>query len=254
MNKIRKNFIHYTFSFGVLLTTIYCSTSGQASPRYFKEDFKCSKEFIESEKDTKYLVGREAYIQNLIPEFNGESVIIAGESTAALFNENLIKEHLPGYKITNRAIPGETTVLFLSSLDSHILKYRPSTIVLAIGGNDLLGGRCLTTIERNVFLILTKIQTQLPGTKVVLVSIPPVVDWNVSSVAVYFNTRLQLLASASRNIEYLDLWPMLADPEKPVLAQKFRIIDKRGKVDRVHFNKQGYELFAKELKKKLSGR
>lgn len=234
-----------------LVFSTNCSSATSKTPVYFQSDFKCMTDFVPAEKDKEYLINREVYVRKLMPKYNGQPIIVAGESTAALMKEELLKEKLPGYSISNQAIPGETTVLFLASINDRIIRHKPSVVVLAIGGNDILGGRCLTAIERNVSVILNTIQDQSPRTRIILVSIPPVIDWNVSTVAVYLNERLKGLAEQNRNVDYLDLWPELADPEKPVLAEEFHIVNEKGKKDKIHFNPKGYDAFARLLKSKL---
>lgn len=232
---------------------IQCSSGTVMDPaygtNYFDDQFECTQGAVEQEKNSKYHARRLLWIEELKKRKTDSPIILAGESTAALFTEDMLQEFLPNHRISNQAIPGETTVVFLTALDDLVIKARPKVVILAIGGNDILGGRCLSTILRNTEIILDTIHRKLPRTRVLLVSIPPVVSWKVSSVAGHLNLGFQQLVNRKPFAEYVDLWPHLADEKRPVLDKKYQLyLEDKGKVDQVHFNKEGYKRFAEAIK------
>ncbi|MCB1306072.1 MAG: hypothetical protein KDK37_17410 [Leptospiraceae bacterium] len=235
----------------VLFSGVGCFSGTVMEPaygtNYYDQDFECVQGLVPQESDKKYLSRRLTYMAALPQVAPNSHTIITGESTAALFTPERLQTYLPGKNISNRAIPGETTVVFLSALDELVIKSRPRTIILAIGGNDLLGGRCIGTIVQNTELILKTIHQKLPAARVLLLSVPPVVSWKVSSVAGYLNLGFQQLSDRLGYVQYVDLWPYLADEKRPMLAEKYRQVYK-GKVDQVHFNEEGYKQFAEALK------
>ncbi|MBW7858782.1 MAG: hypothetical protein H3C43_10945 [Leptonema sp. (in: Bacteria)] len=197
------------------------------------------------------------------PVMGNPFLVIAGESTAALFTEEVYRTELSEFPTVNRAIGGETTGLFLSSMDADIIALKPKVVFLSIGGNDILDGRCISKIKENMQLILFKFTTQLPGTHVLLAGVPPVRSWKVNSVTPYFNDLLRNLASQyGPNVEYFDLWPILADPDRPILDDRFMVTitkeatllqkltgnDEPEEYDLIHFNQDGYREIAKNLK------
>lgn len=239
-----------------LILFAQCSSGTVMKPaygkNYFDDQFECTHGPVEQEKNKEYHIRRLAWIAALPEPAPNSKIILTGESTAALFTPQLLEEYLPGYNITNRAIPGETTVVFLAALNDLVIKHKPGTVILAIGGNDLLGGRCISTILRNTELIVDEIHRRLPNTRILLVSIPPVVSWKVSSVAGHLNLGYQQLALRKPFVDYVDLWPSLADEKRPVLAKKYQIyIEQKDSVDQVHFNQEGYRRFAEVLKRHL---
>ncbi|MCB1137949.1 MAG: hypothetical protein KDK23_04300 [Leptospiraceae bacterium] len=240
----------------LVLFLAQCSSGTVMKPaygaNYFDDQFECTTGMVEQESNKDYLLKRLAWIAALPEPSENSGIILAGESTAALFTPDLLKKHLPEYNITNRAIPGETTLVFMANLDELVTKHRPRLIILAIGGNDLLGGRCLSTIVKNTEIILDEIHRKLPGTRVLLVSIPPVVSWKVSSIAGHLNLGFQQLVNRKPFVEYVDLWPYLADEKRPALAPQYQLYyEKKDKVDQVHFNAEGYAKFAEALRKHL---
>ncbi|MCB1168688.1 MAG: hypothetical protein KDK25_00055 [Leptospiraceae bacterium] len=247
--------ISATLTFLILLLA-QCSSGTVMKPaygaNYFDDQFECTTGKVEQESNKDYHLKRLAWIAALPEPPAGSNIILTGESTAALFTPDLLKKYLPEYNITNRAIPGETTVVFMASLNELVIKHRPRLIILAIGGNDLLGGRCISTILRNTEIILDEIHRKLPGTRVLLVSIPPVVSWKVSSIAGHLNLGFQQLVNRKPFVEYVDLWPYLADEKRPALAPRYQLYyEQKDKVDQVHFNAEGYARFAEALRKHL---
>lgn len=248
-------------------TTPYTHLRGAPGTDYFRPEFACKKGALPKEQDALYLLMREQLRTTAFrsPVSEPPYMVIAGESTAALFDERIYKKELSEFTIMNRAIGGETTVLLLTAMDQDIIALRPKVIFISIGGNDILGGRCLSEIRDNVQLFLFKVRTQLPETHVILAGVPPVLSWKVNSVTPYFNAMMADLAKeAGPKVEYFDLWQILADPDRPVLQQRFAVLihpqltlmqrmmgNKEQDLidyDRIHFNEYGYIEIARHLK------
>lgn len=248
-------------------TTPYTYLKGAPGTDYFRPEFDCKKGALPKEQDALYLLMREKLRATAFRSAVSEPpfMVIAGESTAALFDERIYKRELPEFTILNRAIGGETTSLLLAAMDQDIIPLRPKVIFISIGGNDILGGRCLSEIRENVRLFLFKVRAQLPETHVILAGVPPVLSWKVNSVTPYFNAMLADLARESGpKVEYFDLWQILADPDRPVLQKRFAVIihpqltlmqrmmgSKEQDIieyDRIHFNEYGYIEIARQLK------
>jgi lysophospholipase L1-like esterase len=247
-------------------TTPYTHLRGAPGTDYFRPDFACRKGPLPKEQDARYLLLREQLRSSFrAPVSQYPFLVIAGESTAALFHEGIYKKELPEFSIMNRAIGGETTVLLLTAMDQDIIPLRPKVIFLSIGGNDILSGRCLSEIRDNIGIFLFKVRTQLPETHVILAGVPPVLSWKVNSVTPYFNAMLSDLArEAGPKVEYFDLWQILADPDRPVLQKRFtipipqnltliqRMMGRKEEdtveYDRIHFNEFGYIEIARNLR------
>lgn len=262
-----------TISLGAILilfstcTTPYTHLRGAPGTDYFRPQFNCKRGLLPKEQDAAYLLLREKLRKTAFrkPVAEPPFMVIAGESTAALFDERIYKKELPEFTIMNRAIGGETTPLLLSAMDEDIIALRPRVIFLSIGGNDILGGRCLSLIRDNIRLFLFKVRTQLPETHVILAGVPPVLSWKVNSVTPYFNQMIADLADeAGPKVEYFDLWQILADPDRPVLQRRFAVVippeltlmqrlmgrteQDLMQYDRIHFNEYGYIEIARQLK------
>lgn len=250
MNSVLK---YSLFSVCLLLAT-QCRT---ADPRpetigqdYLDREFKCTEAPLPVESDIRVRLMRAGFRDAWKGRTNAD-IVFTGDSTMAIFGGDRLQTMLPGFDIVNRAIGGETTAGLLERLDQDIVTLRPRVVAIVIGGNDLLGGRCMRIALQNTQLILQKLKASLPNTRVIMVSIPPVVSWKASSITPYYNRKLEYM-TRDLGITFLDLWPAMGDLEKPGLKQEYRFIMPNGKEDQVHFNEAGYLVFANLLRPLLA--
>jgi len=171
-------------------------------------------------------------------------IVLTGDSTIALFIPQRISAYLPGRDVANRAIGGETTAGLQERLTQDVVALRPRVVIFAIGGNDILGGRCLRDSLARTRKLIEMLKVQLPAARIVVVSVPPVVLERANLVSPYYNKKLEYL-SADLKVEFLDLWPGLSDGRE--LKKEYRFELPNGKIDQVHFNEKGYEAFGKSL-------
>ncbi|MBL8019964.1 MAG: hypothetical protein JNM27_09890 [Leptospirales bacterium] len=214
---------------------------------YLDREFKCTYAPLGVEADVRVQLMRTAFRETWKTSRTNADIVFTGDSTMAIFGGDRLQKMLPGFDIVNRAIGGETTAGLLERLDQDVVSLRPRVVAIVIGGNDLLGGRCMRIALQNTGMILQKLKTSLPNTKVIMVSIPPVVSWKASSITPYYNRKLEYL-TRDMGITFLDLWPAMGDLEKPGLKQEYRFIMPNGKEDQVHFNEAGYLVFANLLR------
>lgn len=232
---------------------IHCKTFGQQplpGKNYHDLNFECEKGILNKEKNLIYLQLREEIRKTFTPVLEKPFLLLAGESTIALFPKEVYEEFFKDYKIINRAIGGETTMLFLTSMDQDLLSIKPDVILISLGGNDLIEGRCISNIVNNIHIILYKIHISLPDTYVIYASVPPVLSWKINSISPILNKKIETLVKSFPKMIYLDLWEILSDEEKPVLKQNFlreAPIPLRD-YDKLHFNTKGYEEISKQLK------
>lgn len=171
-------------------------------------------------------------------------IVLTGDSTIALFMPERVKAYMPGRDVANRAIGGETTAGLLERLGQDVIPLRPRVVIFAIGGNDILGGRCLRDALAGTRNIIGQLKSSLPGSRIVVVSVPPVVLERANLVSPYYNKKLEFL-SADLGVQFLDLWPFLSDGQQ--LKRAFWYQLPNGKYDQVHFNEKGYEAFGQAL-------
>ena len=251
--------IQYGISPALMIFSLLALASCQsADPRgpgagvdYFQEDYRCLHGPIPYEDDPEFLNKVADYRTLAFTDSGPTTLVVTGDSTAALFAPSLLKETIPGIPSSNRGIPGDTTVSFARRMEKDILPLSPRYIVLAIGGNDLLGGRCTSDITENVEEILDYFRDRLPGVTLYLTSIPPTNTWKANSISPYVNGKYRDIAERTPGVEFLDLWKILADPDRPVLDGEYRLVGPDGRVDQVHFNEKGYRAWGRLITRQI---
>lgn len=248
---LKKKLPHSFLSF-IPILLVSCSILPKRThySNYYKSGFKCSVEASwENTKETAYLdyLKKWSSIKQIYNEQNRikktAKNVLAGNSLVQLFHEELMHRELAGYDIVNRGIGGDSTFTFLDRLEENILALNPSLIIIEIGGNDLIQGKCLATIEENVKTIIKKIKAHNPKTKIAFLSVPPTTKPELNSIVPVYNAFLWSLAKPEEGIFYLDAWRYMRDPNSPSIKAEYIREN-----DPIHFSEKGYEIWGQLIR------
>ena len=142
-------------------------------------------------------------------------------------------ERLPEERTVNHGINGDTTDGVLERLDA-VVQAAPDAIVLLIGTNDFGNHRkSAEHVVRNIETILVTLRRELPGVRLLLVSILPRQAEYTPRIEEANRHLRQFVATC--HAQYLDAWPALADGDhlaEPVHRRR-SAPDRRG-LPRVH--------------------
>lgn len=239
------------FIFSLAFISVSCSVfRSNTIYDYYHPDFTCTSGagLRDEEKwkihQTKYAEAKDKYASENA-QIKKANIVFTGNSLVAAFPIGILGNEFPG--AVNRGIPGDMAELLLGRLDSTVLNLNPSVIVLEIGGNDIIEGKCLDYIENAHRSIIRKIRTTLPNTKLILLGIPPVLNKNVNSISPIANGWLARIASEDSQIRYLDIWPEFRRKEIPFIREEF-VPMYGNRPDPIHVNEEAYKVWAKKLK------
>lgn len=160
-------------------------------------------------------------------------VLFLGDSITAggAWDERLPEEHT-----VNQGIGGDTTDGVLERLDA-VVAQSPDVIVLLIGTNDFGNHRkSAEHVVRNVETILVTLRRELPGVRLLLVSILPRQAEYTPRIEEANRHLRQFVATC--HAQYLDVWPALADGDH--LAEQYT-------EDGLHLTDAGYRAYTDEL-------
>lgn len=166
-----------------------------------------------------------------------ESIAFVGDGLVA---GGRWEEWFPDFDVQNLGVPGSTTDDLLTRLDA-LVQTRPDEIVLLSGTEDLSRRGSVEHVVRNVETALVTLRRELPGTRLLLVSILPRGHEFADRIKEANRHLWQFVATVHG--QYLDAWPALAleDGElNPVYTD-----------DRLHLNETGYEAWLAELRPAL---
>jgi lysophospholipase L1-like esterase len=162
--------------------------------------------------------------------FLGDSLTEAGRWT----------EWFPELETLNMGIGGETTDDVIARLP-EVVAADPDTVVVLVGTNDIgRRRRSPDYIGRNIETILVELRKHLPESRIILQSVMPrTKDFAKSVHEINVHIR-QFAAVATARAEWLDLWPVLAEPDGS-LSPKYS-------EDGLHLNEAGYAAWVEALR------
>ncbi len=231
---------------------------------YFRKDFRCNtddtilsaknpgkkqKLYIERYKFIRAVFDRDN--RNRIKAGRSPFAVITGDSTTMLFVDPRLQEYVPGFDIANRGIAGDATYMLLKRVEADVVPLKPRVIIMVIGGNDLLKGRCVSAALADTRSVLKLLRKRLPNTRILIAGVPPVITWKANTIAPWYNRQVEYMASEMKGVEYMDLYRILGRRDMPGLKRDYYLSTRRGKFDAVHFNGAGYREWGKYLSRRL---
>lgn len=163
-------------------------------------------------------------------------------------------KRLPGCGyIVNRGIAGDDAIGIGHRL-KQICPYKPKTIVLECGINDLSHALTPQQVAANIAEVMDKILQQCPGTKLYVVSVFPinldVRKWKLLVGKYAQVAELNKLIRAecrARKVVYIDVFDKLRYPGSLKLRREYC-------KDGLHLTEKGYEVWCKAMKPYLIGK
>ena len=126
--------------------------------------------------------------------------------------------------------------------DRIVLPYKPSTIVLYAGDNDVSRGVSPETVAENFQRFVAKVHQTLPKTKIIFVAIKPSIRrWSMVEKMRAANAMVRRQCEANPQLEYLDI-------DKPMLGENGQPRPELFIKDGLHMSDAGYEIWSKLLK------
>jgi lysophospholipase L1-like esterase len=169
------------------------------------------------------------YAENLSYEDYEIDVAFLGDSLTEGCD---LEKYYPQYKTANRGIGGETTHGLEKRLKVSVYDLKPKVAVMLIGGNNL------DTMMENYESILQGLQTNLPDTKIVLVSLTAMgAQWaEKNSLASENNVKIRQLAE-KYGYTYVDVFTPLYDGANNTIHTEYT-------VEGLHLTDKGYEVLS----------
>lgn len=235
-------------AFALVLSVTDCKSSSKRD--YFDTSFQCFAEpgWRDDSNFKKYIEKAWLPTRLLYAEDNlkikKSDIVFTGDSLVHLFLPDLMSKEFPGQSVTNRGIGGDMTETLLTRIEEDVLVLRPEKVVIEIGGNDFIQGKCLSLVQNNLLSIIHKIHSRNRNTKIFLIAVPPTRVKELNQIVPVFNLFLNQVARTTSNVEYIEVWDKMRKTDSPTLSDEFI----RPNGDSLHFNEKGYELWGKKLR------
>jgi lysophospholipase L1-like esterase len=189
-----------------------------------------------SDKWEKDIAAFEAQDRMSQPSENG--IVFIGSSSIRRWD---LKRSFPDLPAINRGFGGSQLADSVKYVPRIVVPYRPKTVVLYAGDNDIPSGKCPEQIAADFAAFVKAVRGQLPETKVVFLAIKPSPSrWKFYEQQQTANRLIREQCESGKNLVYVDLVaPMLGEDGMP----RRELFVK----DQLHLSDAGYELWAKVL-------
>ncbi|MBE7412115.1 MAG: GDSL-type esterase/lipase family protein [Leptospiraceae bacterium] len=176
-------------------------------------------------------------------KIKNSDVVIVGNSLVHLFLPELVKQEFPGVSIVQRGIGGDMSDLLIERISDNVLNLNPKTIIIEIGGNDLINGKCLSYLEKNILTLIEKIRKEGPAVKIIFISVPPTKNISLNSIVPVYNLFLSGLPKKFSSLYFVDAWSEMREKDLPIIKEEFT---RPG--DKIHFNEKGYGVWGRLIR------
>ncbi len=200
---------------------------------------------------TTHKVSAQHWLANEINAFKKQDSIAAPPENAILFVGSSsfklwtdVQSDFPRYTIINRGFGGSTLPDVIYYTKDIILPYHPKQVVVYCGDNDLAASDTVTAaaVAKRFQQLFYSIRKELPKTTISYVSIKPSPSrMHLMDKMKEANSLIKKFIKKQKRASYIDVFtPMLTADQQPKPDLFLS--------DRLHMNKEGYQIWQKAIK------
>lgn len=204
----------------------------------FAEDAKVPESIVRWKKD----MDKFAAADKKNPVKPG-GVVFVGSSSIRMWD---LKKSFPELDAVNRGFGGSRLEDSVYYADQIILPYKPKTVVVYAGDNDIAAKYTPEQILEDFQEFEAKVHKELPETEILYIAVKPSLSrWKMIEEVRATNKLIAAECAKTDHCEFIDIdAPMLGEDGKP-RKELF-------KNDGLHMTDEGYVIWAKELEPHLA--
>lgn len=192
-------------------------------------------DFAKWEKEIQAI---EARLQAKPPVSGG--VLFVGSSSIRLWD---VEKHFPGRGIINAGFGGSQIPDSTHFAKRLIFPWKPSTVVLYAGDNDLSAGRTPEQVAEDFIQFATTVHAELPEARIIFLSIKLCESrWKLRPRVLAANERIRRFCEAAdpARLQYVEVASSLLGPDGRPDARYFQ-------KDQLHLSEAGYAVWSQLL-------
>lgn len=172
-----------------------------------------------------------------------DGIVFVGSSSIRMWE---VKKAFPDLPVINRGFGGSHLADSVHFAPRIVLPYKPRTIVVYAGDNDLKAGKMPETVFRDFQEFVKVVRKELPKTRIIYLSIKPSPSrWSIYDKASQVNSLIGSFCKEHQGVQIVDVGTvLLGDDGKPRPDLFIK--------DQLHLNAQGYALWNKVIQPYLA--
>lgn len=164
-----------------------------------------------------------------------EPVVFAGSSSFRMWDS--LRADFPGTPVLNRGFGGSQVRDLAWHADPVAIRYRPRVVLLYAGENDIDAGRTPAQVLADTRLLVARLRTALPDTRILWVSIKPSpARFAQRPLQREANARVEAWLRDQPGTGYVDVATPMLDASGQPRSELFI-------ADRLHMNARGYAIW-----------
>lgn len=163
------------------------------------------------------------------------AVVFVGSSSIVKWTT--LEQDFPGVKIVKRGFGGSELADSAFYADRIVTPYRPRTVVLYAGDNDLNAGKTPEIVFADFKAFVAKVHSALPTTRIVYIAIKPSPSrWKNRANIERANALIAAECAKSGHLRYVDVWQPMLDARGQPRPELYV-------ADMLHMNPEGYKIW-----------
>jgi lysophospholipase L1-like esterase len=137
-------------------------------------------------------------------------IVFVGSSS--IRNWVTLERDFPGLPVLNRGFGGSESGDVVQFADRIVVRYKPRVVVYYEGDNDLFAGKTPAQVLNNFQTFVATMHRELPGTRVVFVSVKPsIARWNIVDKTRETNQLVGDYVRTDDRLVYVDVFSSMLD-------------------------------------------
>jgi lysophospholipase L1-like esterase len=151
-----------------------------------------------------------------------------------------LTEDFPGLSVVNRGFGGCQLSDVYRYADRIIIPYAPLQVLIYAGGNDLNSGKSSKAVFEDFVMLMEKLHSQLPQTKLAFISCPPSPRrWGQVNETRELNVAIEKYCKENK-ITFINVFPLMLGKDN--LPRPEIYVE-----DNLHMNATGYAIWRKAV-------
>ena len=162
-------------------------------------------------------------------------VVFVGSSSIVRWKT--LAQDFPGVPVINRGFGGSQLEDSVFYADRVVIPYRPHTVVVYAGDNDLNAGKTPETVHADFKAFVAKVHAALPQTRIVYIAIKPSPSrWKIRDQGLRANALIAADCAKDPRLRFVDVWQPMLDRNGDPRCELFV-------TDQLHLNDAGYAIW-----------